>query len=254
MLRSTSGPIRLGAGKASKLLRKWLGTILELRTDGSCSGNSTVAKAIEKTENPELSISEKFAALPQGTKLAVYCGSGGAAALLFSAFLFACIRRRKQGRKEREEYNAKVERERQEEYQNQVELREKGLGGWNTNEYKSQGDDALGGWGGTFIPQGTKAADFKDPKEAANVMVKEVPFRVSSPVSRNGTASLVGPTPQSPRTGNGGNQNGLINGTSNASTGGYTSSNNIPRSPSFPLTSPQNRGYGGYLNGGYQKF
>jgi len=221
------------------------------------SGNSTVAKAIEKTENPEPSLSEKFAALPQSTKLAVYAGSAAAGALLLSAFLFACIRRRRQGKKEKEEYDAKVTRERADEYKNQVELREKGLGGWDKGAYETQGDDALGGWGGTYVP-GPKAADFPGPKNSANVVVNEMPSRVSSPISRNQTPSLVSPIPQSPRAWNGGSSGGLINGAGNAYTGGYGGSNNIPRSPSFPVTSPalsQSRGYpGGYLNGGYQKF
>ncbi|KAH6703108.1 concanavalin A-like lectin/glucanase domain-containing protein [Leptodontidium sp. MPI-SDFR-AT-0119] len=222
------------------------------------SGNSTVAKAIEKTENPGLSISEKFAALPQTTKLAVYAGSAAAAALLFSAFLFTCIRRRKQGKKEREEYNAKVERDRAEEFKNQVELREKGLGGWDKGAYERQGDDALGGWGGTYVPQGIKASDFPEPKSPANVAVNELPPRVNSPISRSQTPSLVSPIPQSPRTWNGGMSAGLTNSAGNAYTGGYGGSNNIARSPSFPVTSPapsQSRGYpGGYSNGGYQKF
>lgn len=30
-----------------------------------------------------------------------------------------------------------------------MELREKGIGGWDEGAYAKQGDDALGGWGGT---------------------------------------------------------------------------------------------------------
>ncbi|CZT08605.1 related to cell wall protein YGR189c [Rhynchosporium agropyri] len=184
------------------------------------SGNSTAAKDIEKIEHPEPSVSEKFAALPQATKLAVYAGSGAAAALLLGASLFACMRRRKQGKKEREEYEAVVNRERAEELQNQVELREKGLGGWDKGAYERQGDDALGGWGGTYVPQVAKAADFPEPKTTAGGTVREPPSRISSPVSINSTPSLAGPVSQSPWNGGGGS-GGLMDGAGNAYTGGY---------------------------------
>ncbi|KAL2062574.1 hypothetical protein VTL71DRAFT_5646 [Oculimacula yallundae] len=225
------------------------------------SGNSTIAEAIKKTAHPELSVSEKFAALPNTTKLAIYVGSGAAAALLFSAFLFTCIRRRRQGKKEREEYNAKVEKDRAEEYQNQVELREKGLGGWDKGAYERQGDDALGGWGGTYVPQETKAADLPEPKQSANVMVHELPSRAHSPIPRYQTPSLVSPIPQSPRAWTGANPVASANSAGNAyigGYGGYERSNRISRGPTLPLLFPapsQSRGYtGGYASGGYQKF
>jgi hypothetical protein len=75
------------------------------------------------------------------------------------------------------------------------------------------------------------------------------PQRVLSP-------ALVSPVPQ--KAWDGGNVGGMIHNAGNAYSGGYGGSNNIPRSPSFPLSpqTPQpNRGYpGGYSNGGYQRF
>jgi hypothetical protein len=211
-------------------------------------------------------MAQKFAALPQSTKLAIYGGGGAAAALLFSAILFTCIRQRRAGRRERDAYNAKIEKEREEAYRDQMELREKGLGGWDTKEFATQGEDALGGWGGSHIPTGTKASDIPPvPKFPGNVALNEVPSRSNSPalprgtdpVSRMQTPSLQSPVPQSPRAWNGGNQGGLIQNAGNAYSGGYGGSTNIPRSPSFPLSSqvPQQRGYpGGYNNGGYSRF
>lgn len=74
---------------------------------------------------------EKFAALPQGTKIAIFASSAGAGALLIGAFLFICCRMRRAGRKEGESYNALVEQQRQETYNEQMELRAKSLGTFN---------------------------------------------------------------------------------------------------------------------------
>lgn len=115
------------------------------------AGNSTIKNALIKAETPTLSVAQKFAALPQSTKLAIYGGSGAAAALLLSAFLFVCVRQRRAGRREREAYNAKVEREREETLAYQMELKDKGVGGWDSREVATQGDDALGGWGGSHV-------------------------------------------------------------------------------------------------------
>lgn len=218
---------------------------------------------------PAPTLAQKFAALPSGTKLAVYCGSGGAAALLISAALFSCIRARRAGKRERDAYNAKVEQEREEAYRDQMELREKGIGGWDENAFKNQGDDALGGWGGTHVPAGTKATDFDFPdpvdKNGPVVMANEIPQgndvprgfefetsaqptipRVMSPVSRIQTPNIVQPIPQSPRAWTGGNAGGMIHNAGNAYNGGYGGPS---RSPSFPLQSTQ-QNYGG----GYQRF
>lgn len=233
------------------------------------SGNSTAAQTIIKAETPTLSMAQKFAALPQGTKLAVYGGGGAAGAILLSAFLFMCIRQRRAGRRERDAYNAKVEKEREEAYKDQMELREKGLGGWDNGAYEKQGEDALGGWGGQHVAPGTKAADIPPvPKLPGSLSINEVPSRSMSPaIPRMGSPAiqapsrvlsppLVSPVPQ--KAWNGGNVGGMIHNAGNAYSGGYGGSNNIPRSPSFPL-SPQTpqpgRGYpGGYSNGGYERF
>jgi hypothetical protein len=211
-------------------------------------------------------MAQKFAALPQSTKLAVYGGSGAAAAILLSAFLFTCIRQRRTGRRERDAYNAKIDKEREEAYRDQMELREKGLGGWDSKEFDHQGEDALGGWGGSHVPAGTKATDIPPlPKFPGNVALNEVPSRSNNPplprgadpISRMQTPSLTSPVPQNPTAWNGGNKAGLIQNAGNAYSGGYGGSTNILRSPSFPLSPqvPQQRGYpGGYNAGGYSRF
>lgn len=93
-------------------------------------------------------MAEKWNRLPQTTKLAVYGGSGAAGAILLAAFLFFCCRQRRAGRLEREAYNNNIEKEREAAYKDQMELNEKGLGGWNNTEVRNQGGDALGGWHG----------------------------------------------------------------------------------------------------------
>jgi len=250
----------------------------------SISGNSTAAVTIEKTANekPALSIAQKFAALSPGAKIAVYCSGGGAAALVLSALLFVCIRQRRAGRKERDAYNAKVEKEREDAYRDQMELREKGLGGWDKNAYATQGDDALGGWGGTH-------ATTPVPKIPFNVMVseREIPSRsdsASPAISRAMTSSpaTIGramsptvpnfaqpftqspqqaqsqPHPRSPQQWSG-NQGGMIQNAGNSYSGGYGGNPNgysggnmnPQREPSFGQVPQQQRGFG---NGGYQRF
>jgi hypothetical protein len=120
------------------------------------SGNSTVTNTI--TAPPSLTLAQKWNNLPSGTKLAIYCSAGGAGALVLAAMLFTCVRQRRKGRQERDRYNAQVEQEREQAYKDQIQLREKGLGGWDAKEFASQGDDALGGWGGN-TPAGTKGMD-----------------------------------------------------------------------------------------------
>ena len=218
-------------------------------------------------------MAQKFQALPSSTKMAIYGGSGAAAAILFSALLFTCIRQRRKGRQERDAYNAKVEKEREEAYRDQMELREKGLGGWDRKEFDHQGEDALGGWGGSYDGRHSTLLKTNNdpplPKFPGQVSVNEVPSRSNSPalsrggdpVARMQTPSLASPQPQSPRATpawNGGNQSGLIQNAGNAYSGGYGGNTNIPRSPSFPLSPqvPQQRGYpGGYNNNaGYSRF
>ncbi|RDL36425.1 Uncharacterized protein BP5553_05777 [Venustampulla echinocandica] len=185
------------------------------------AGNSTAAEKILKAEEPTLSIAEKFQALPQTTKMGIYIGSGSAAALLLAAFLFVCIRQRRAGRKERDAYNAKVEKERQDAYTYQVELREKGMGGWDNREFANQGDDALGGWGGSHVVAGSSTrARGNDvptlPEISGNTGANDFPLRSPNPAS------------------------------------GYAGSNNIPRSPSFAHNGEIQST--GSTRGGYHKF
>lgn len=155
-----------------------------------------------------------------------------------------------------------------------MELREKGLGGWDKKEYASQGDDALGGWGGTHVLSGYSHDNDSPgaPKMPPNVMVSEIPSRSAnaSPASFSRTMSpapsLAQPVPQSARQWGGGNPGGMIQNAGNAYSGAYggnqnySGGQNIPRSPSFQdgshvVQPQQQRGYpGGYSHGGYQRF
>ncbi|TGO64415.1 hypothetical protein BCON_0007g00650 [Botryotinia convoluta] len=134
------------------------------------SGNSTVAETITKNETPTLSIGEKWDNLPKTTKLAVYCGGGAAVAALVSAFLFTFLRQRRNGRLEREAYNQLIEKQQQDAYKDQMELHNKGLGGFDNNSYATQGDDALGGWGNN---QGT---GYVGPSGSASAMASGSPM------------------------------------------------------------------------------
>jgi len=230
------------------------------------AGNSTAAKEILKTDTPQPSMAQKFAALPMGTKLAIYSGSGAAGAILLAALLFTCVRQRRAGRHERDVFNAKVEKEREEAYKDQMELREKGLGGWDKGAYEKLGEDALGGWGGSHMASGSHAdVPPPVPKLPSNLSVNEVPSRSTSPViPRMGSPAIqvpgrvlspphVSPNPQ--KAWNGGNVGGMIHSAGNAYSGGYGGSNNTPRSPSFPLSPQLTKEYPrSHSNGSYQRF
>ncbi|CCU77409.1 beta-glucosidase/glycosyl hydrolase family 16/cell wall glucanase [Blumeria hordei DH14] len=91
-------------------------------------GNSTALKVLLKAdEPPPPTVAERFAALPSGTKLAIYCGGGGIMALLLSIAFFTCHRSRRRGRLEREAYDAKMEKERDEIQKDLMEIRAKGF-------------------------------------------------------------------------------------------------------------------------------
>lgn len=230
------------------------------------------------TKPPPLTLSQKWNNLSPTSKIAIYASAGGVGALLFGALLFTCIRQRRAGRREREAYNAKVEQEREQAYQDQIQLREKGMGGWDSKEFASQGDDALGGWGGGHGAAGSNPNQNGASHNPDIVSPVMNPFdtrsnspapsrsmtpggRTMTPVQRSMTPgartmspapSLVAPQPQ--RTWNG--ESGM-----NPELTSYGSSRMSPSSPSSPNFPPQNQGYGGgggYGNGGsrggYQRF
>lgn len=64
----------------------------------SVGTNSTAAKAVHAV--PEKSVSEKFAELPSGAKIAIYACSAAVAAGLVGYSAFFCYRQRKQGQQE----------------------------------------------------------------------------------------------------------------------------------------------------------
>lgn len=231
----------------------------ETKSDASTTDSTTDATKTDAAKSEETeSVADKFQALPQTTKVAIYAGAGTGAAVIIAAFLFVCIRQRRKGREERDAYNAQVEKDREAAYQDQLELREKGLGGWDKNAY-AQGEDALGGWN-------SNAASSTDKFGGSAVSAQAVPL------VRAGSES-----PGSPRitpAWAGGNQGGMIHNAQNSYTGGYNpssnssaygSNQNIPRSPNFPLASQtsynsqggfppaSNAGFGTTHNG-YQRF
>ncbi|KAL2183679.1 concanavalin A-like lectin/glucanase [Thermothelomyces heterothallicus CBS 203.75] len=73
-------------------------------------GNSTVKEILEKP--PEKSLSEKWADLPEGSKIAIYACASGFVGLLFFAGLFYCIRQRRRGAREAKAAEARAEAER----------------------------------------------------------------------------------------------------------------------------------------------
>ena len=192
-------------------------------------------------------MTEKFNELPQTSKVAIYAGAGGGAAVIFAAFMFICIRQRRKGRAERDDYNDRIEKQREEAYRDQMELRNKGLGGWDQNT--TQGEDALGGWQ-------AKQPDPPVPK-VPTVTERELAIpSPTSPMSRVGSPAW-----------NGGNQGGLINNAQNAYSGGYGQNRAIPSSPNFPLSQnnqsdygfpqqgfPQQPSHGFGNHGGYSRF
>jgi len=189
-------------------------------------------------------LAQKFNNLSQSSKIAIYAGGGGAAALLIFAAAFACIRQRRAGRKERDAYNAKVEKEREDAYKDQMELREKGLGGWDKNT--TQGEDALGGWGGTHVSKADEIAPMPVIPNTAFAASANSPSRTNSPaptIPRVGSPGVATPMPQSPRQWSGGNNGGMIQNAQNAYSGAYGQgpSHNFSRSPSYaPSNAPSN--------------
>lgn len=149
----------------------------------------------------------------------MYGGSAAAAAILISALAFVCFRQRRAGRKEREAYNAKIEKEREDAYRDQMELRDKGLGGFSATN--NLGEDSLGGWAGN-------RQDLEREREG-----------------------LVSSTPAVPRW-NGGNEGGLINGAGNAYSGAFGGNvRNGPPSPGLDFHQPQPQHEGPLSPGGF---
>ncbi len=165
--------------------------------------------------------------------------------------MFVCIRQRRKGRAERDDYNNRIEKQREEAYRDQQALRNQGLGGWDANT--TQGEDALGGW----------QEKRNDPPVPKVPTVTERDLSIpspTSPISRTGSPAY------------GGASSGLINNAQNAYSGGYGQNRGIPTSPNFPLSQSNHSDYGfpqqGYpqqgfpqqsnsgfgRNGGYSRF
>jgi len=183
------------------------------------SGNSTTASTIYKAETPKLSLAQKWNNLSSGTRLGIYCGAGALAAVCISAFLFVFIRQRRRGRAERDAYNQIIEKQRDESYRDQMELRNQKAGGWDAKSVSTQGSEALGGWpgspgysGGYSQPSSTKAPS---PIVTRGLNADADGGMVVQGMSRARSPTLVSPIPPSPQ------------------------SAELERSPSFPFRSQQ---------------
>jgi len=217
------------------------------------AGNSTVKNTILQTPRAaSLSIAQKFKNLSPTTKIGIYAGGGAAAALLFFALMFTCIRQKRKGRAERDAYNALIEKQRTDAYNDQVQLREKGLGGWDKGAFEHQGEDALGGWVGKNgdMPKSPSSPGFAGSPTSPNFsrpaeqpflpgfthedIPSPAPVRINSPVGSGPRSPIVvSPQAMSPHTaawgGDGGN--GEYQGPfSNNSQG------SLNRQPSFPFS------------------
>jgi hypothetical protein len=197
-------------------------------------------------------MSQKWEALPTGAKIGVYSGAGGVAALLAVALLFYFIRQRRAGRIERDAFNAKIEKEREEKFNENIKREQQGDGGWNERDLVSQGGDALGGWGAAHatpsIAPTAKDRD-TDAHSIAPTYVSDYPLRVETPTySENGAAvqpaTLLGNVPLHANQWHGGNEGGLINNAGNAHAGAFanppafpfSNASAIASSPTLPLS------------------
>ncbi|KFY27383.1 hypothetical protein V493_03521, partial [Pseudogymnoascus sp. VKM F-4281 (FW-2241)] len=94
----------------------------------SIPGNSTQRLLLLGVKPPaEPSISDKFNALPNSSKVAVYASAGGAAFLLAGLCLFSCCRKRRQGKREAQAFRAKQEAMDREDAAQQIELKAAGI-------------------------------------------------------------------------------------------------------------------------------
>ncbi|RFU35254.1 hypothetical protein B7463_g1087, partial [Scytalidium lignicola] len=174
------------------------------------AGNSTVLKTLDAP--PPLSAAEKWAKVPQSTKTGIYAGAGAAGAILLGALMFVCFRQRKKGRLEHAAYTAQVEKERQEAYQDQIQLREKGTTGVPAGVRASQ------------LPRGTPQSP-TSPLLGQNPTVPPMAgMRSPSPgIQRRGTPVLQQPAPRSTQAWN----------PEEPFSDDYSENSNIPHSPGF---------------------
>ncbi|KAI1006602.1 hypothetical protein K3495_g1622 [Podosphaera aphanis] len=192
----------------------------------SVPGNSTALKRLMKeAEPPTPTLAERFASLPTVSKLILYCCAGALAAILLSAAMFVCHRTRRAGRLERDAYNAKMQREREESYKDQVELRDKGYNGWDSSSQQTQVDTTVGDWG---TPQNTYNNRMAGMNEST-----ASDYQRSTRASRNFANQL----PQPP---DWNNDSGYKNGNYNYGAPSYSDSHTAPEKIKF---SPQNPGY-----------
>ncbi|KAJ5885236.1 Concanavalin A-like lectin/glucanase subgroup [Penicillium taxi] len=92
------------------------------------TANSTVKTEIETVKTPSLTLSQKWAKLSNGVHIGVYTAAGVVGAAIVGAFLFWCLKQRKQGRLEQAlgDTNYDAQRNEMQAYQNN----------WKQSEWK----------------------------------------------------------------------------------------------------------------------
>lgn len=180
-------------------------------------GNSTAAESINK--EPEKSLSEKWAELPESTKIGVYAASGAVGGLLFLALAIYYFRQRRQGQKE-----AALAAKMQEE--ERVELERFKKGGRNPDNLNFDGMEYQGAAGKGGISGSYSAIVDSPPGSSAGP-----PEKTWDPTSSDGMSSGMP----------------LLHNDGNATRNGLTSPVHPPSPglpPSYPLpASPVNRGF-----------
>ncbi|TGJ79712.1 hypothetical protein E0Z10_g9056 [Xylaria hypoxylon] len=156
-------------------------------------GNSTAAEIINK--EPEKSISEKWAELPQTTKIGIYAAAGAVGGLLFIAFAVYYIKQRRRGQREAALATKMQEEER-------VELERFKKGGRNPDALNFDGTEYGGAVGKGGLASSYRAISDSPPGSSAGP-----PEKAWDPTRSDGISSgmpllnnsLASPThPQSP--------------------------------------------------------
>ncbi|KAK5636904.1 hypothetical protein RRF57_012616 [Xylaria bambusicola] len=178
-------------------------------------GNSTAAEAINK--EPEKSLSEKWAALPESTRIGVYAAAGAVGGLLFIALAIYYIKQRRRGQQEAA-LAAKLQEE------ERLELERFKKGGRNPDDLDFDGTEYVGAAGkGGLISSKYSAITDSPPGSSAGP-----PEKAWDPMGSDGANSGM---PLLNREVNGPSRQNSLASPIHA------------QSPGFPPSSPVNRGF-----------
>ncbi|KAI0415196.1 glycoside hydrolase family 16 protein [Xylaria grammica] len=185
-------------------------------------GNSTASEIINK--EPEKSLSEKWAALPEGTRIGVYAAAGAVGGLLFIALAVYYIKQRRRGQKE-----AALAAKMQEE--ERVELERFKKGGRNPDDLNFDGTEYVGAAGAAG--KGGMMSSYSAISDSPPGSSAGPPEKAWDPTGSDGNASGM---PLLHRELNGPSRNNSL------------ASPTLPQSPGFPPSfshpsSPVNRGF-----------